>query len=332
MGSLILLSAFLPDDGARELRAVLRDLPHRDARVRQQIFHRAGDLVFGNECGFIPRAVDVDRAVRREILAVGGQRIAADRRAVQHHVPRAEAHVRLLERVFPAVHDAVAVQHVVLQRAQLRLVGAAPRVHLVELRQRAVVDAEHLQHMRRELVRLDVLDLGLERKVRPDGVFRRVQVPAVELAFLDLQTRHVVAVDDEHGRLVQRLERRGQRAQEIVDLLQLRRVILHLAAQRFVLDARKHPDPVRFAVGRVRAVRLHRDRVDQIARRGGIQQVEDLPGQDAVLRPADLIVLDVVHVLDRGERVEAELREHLVPVVERGRVVVQHVGRKAELL
>ena len=50
----------------RELRAVLRYLPHRDARVRRQVLRRAGDLVFGNECGFIPRAVDVDRAVRRE--------------------------------------------------------------------------------------------------------------------------------------------------------------------------------------------------------------------------------------------------------------------------
>ena len=76
---------------------------------------------------------------------------------------------------------------------------------------------------------------------------------------------------------------------------------------------------------------LDRDGEDKVGGvLGGIQGLEDLGGQDAVLRPAVGRLLRVRHVLEGRVVVEAEVGVDGVAVVEGGAVVVDGVGRVAQ--
>ena len=79
-------------------------------------------------------------------------------------------------------------------------------------------------------------------------------------------------------------------------------------------------------------MRLHRDGHDHIGRFRRGERREDIAGEHIVLRPAGGVQLQPVHILHRGERVEAQIGVHLVAVIEHRCVVVYGVRRVALLL
>ena len=84
---------------------------------------------------------------------------------------------------------------------------------------------------------------------------------------------------------------------------------------------------------RIFAVPLDRNGVNEVGAVGsGVYNALDLIGKHSVFRPAALIAADVLHVFDRRKRVEAEIWEYLVTIVERAGMVVHGVRRIAVFL
>ena len=77
---------------------------------------------------------------------------------------------------------------------------------------------------------------------------------------------------------------------------------------------------------------LHGDGEDEIAVLGGAQRLQNFLRQDGILRPAKRIPLDVVHVFQRRERLEAEIGIDAVAAVERGVIIMDGVGGIARAL
>ena len=195
------------------------------------------------------------------------------------------------------------------------------------------MDAEAVEHHGGQLIGLHIaVDLfGVE--IRPDDIFRRLHGAAAQLVLRDAEARQMIAVEYDDRRLAERGEPAHKARDKGIRLLELVEVILQPGAAGFGLLPRD-PDGSR-AFQRLRgilAVGLHGDGEDEIAVLGGAQRLQDLLRQDGILCPAERIPLDVVHVFQRRERLEAEIGIDAVAAVERGVIIMDGVGGIARAL
>ena len=78
---------------------------------------------------------------------------------------------------------------------------------------------------------------------------------------------------------------------------------------------------------------LNGDGVDEVSTvGGGGRHTHELIGEHRIFRPTAFVAADIAHIFDGGEGVKAEIRENLVPVVERAGVIVHGVRRIAVIL
>ena len=66
---------------------------------------------------------------------------------------------------------------------------------------------------------------------------------------------------------------------------------------------------------------VHKRRIFRVS-----QDVHDVSGHGFILSPSGRRQFDVVHVLHRGEAVEAQIRVYFVPVIEQRPVIVHRIG------
>ena len=236
-----------------------------------------------------------------------------------------------------AVKDlAVAVEDVVLQLlqpVQVVLPGLGGVGGLVVFADDAPGEAQLLEHVGAEPVGLEVRSLEFLAVVVPDHVPAGVDGAGAEHLGGQLQRGQMVAVGHHHRGLVEPGQRVDQVLQEVVGGGEDVDEVLE-GGQRHALGQGQHLDvalPGFVGVG-VLAVGLHGDAHHQVAGVGGFQRAQDLAGELGVLRPAQVGVLHVLHVLQRHEAVEAQVGIDHVAAVEGAGVVVHGGGGVAVLL
>ena len=83
---------------------------------------------------------------------------------------------------------------------------------------------------------------------------------------------------------------------------------------------------------RICSMSLNGNRVDKVCFLSGIKDLFNLFGQDSVFGPAKGSHFNMLHVFDRGEGVEAKLREHNMPIVKGCVIVMNRVRGVSERL
>lgn len=197
----------------------------------------------------------------------------------------AEVQLHRLHRHLPARCIVLAVEHVILQHAQAVLEGLAAglivAVALMIAQDRAVVDAEAVEHHGGQLIGLHIAVGLFGVEIRPDNIFRGLHGAAAQLVLRDAEARQMIAVEYDDRRLAERGEPTHKARDKGIRLLELVEVILQPGAAGFGLLPRD-PDGSR-ALQRLRgilAVGLHGDGEDEIAALGGAQRLQDLLRQD----------------------------------------------------
>ena len=196
----------------------------------------------------------------------------------------------------------------------------------------ALMDAQPVRHRRAHLVGSQILVRLLQADVVPDKIFRAVQMAIFHVPGFQPHGGQMVAVHDEHRLLLPLGQGGDQLFHKLIHLIQLIYIIFPLV-----------PFFLRFSTGdldhrigqhlllRIGPVALDRNRVNIIRPLAGIQTLQNVPGEDAVVRPARLRPLRAVHGLDGRKRVKSQVGKHFIAAIKFRRVVVDGVGPVADL-
>ena len=141
----------------------------------------------------------------------------------------------------------------------------------------------------------------------------------------------MIAVHDEENLFPERVvgERLGQFTEKLVHLGKLIDVV-NESVERIGPDRIGLRRNARVFRRDILTVSLHRDRQNQVAPLRRSHRVKNLSRQNLVFRPAERVIFESVHILDRGETVKTERGVGDVAGVEGGGIIVDGVRLVAE--
>ena len=86
---------------------------------------------------------------------------------------------------------------------------------------RADLHVQHLHHMRRQLIGMEIFVILFHAHIIPDQILRPIEVAAFEVILRHIQRRNMVSVHHKHRRFFALSERVCQRLDELVHFIDL---------------------------------------------------------------------------------------------------------------